>query len=215
MRRAFDGLVLVDVPDDFLDLGGRVAELREGHRHGVVDDLHQPAADELLVLHERDVGLDAGRVAVHHEADGAGRREHGGLRVPVAMFVAELDALVPHLLRVLEQILRHVRPIDVLERGAVLAHDAEHRFAVLLVAGERAAVVARDARRLRVGGAVHDGRDRRRIVAAGVAVVRQAARHQERAEVRVTQPERPVVVAVPPDRPWSGSWRCPPGFPGP
>ena len=180
--------------------GRAVAELLERHRHGVVDDLHQPAADELLVLDERDVRLDAGRVAIHHEADRAGRREHGGLRVAVAVLLAELDALVPDVLRVLEEILRHVRLVDVLERRAVLAHHAQHRLAVLLVAGERPAVVARDPRRLRVGRAVHDRGDRRRVVAAGVAVVRQAARHQQRAQVGVAEAERPVVVAVALDR---------------
>ena len=66
--------------------------------HSAVDDLHQPAADELLVFHECDVGLDAGRVAVHHETDGAGRREHRGLGVAVTEVLAELDGLVPCLL---------------------------------------------------------------------------------------------------------------------
>ena len=82
----------------------------------------------------------------------------------------------------------------------MLAHHAQERLAVLLVAGERAAVVARDARRLRVGLAGHQRRDRAGVVAALVAVVRQAARHQQRAEVRVAEPERPVGVAVLLDR---------------
>ena len=172
-----------------------------------------PAADELLVLDERDVRLDAGGVAIHHEADGAGRREHGGLRVAVAVLLAELDALVPDVLGVLEQILGHVRAVDVLERRAVLAHDAQHRLAVLLVAGERPAVVARHARRLRVGRAVHDGRDRRRVVAAGVAVVRQAARHQQRAEVRVAETRAAGSRGCSARSPSSDSSRCRPGFP--
>jgi ribonucleoside-diphosphate reductase alpha chain len=93
--RAFDGLVAVDVVDDRLDLRVGVAELSERHWNGLVDDLHQAAADELLVLHERDVRLHAGRIAVHHEADGAGRREHRCLRVAVAVLLAELDGVVP------------------------------------------------------------------------------------------------------------------------
>ena len=133
-RRAFDRLVLVDVVDDRVDLRRRVAELPERHRHGLVDDLHQPAADELLVLHERDVGLDAGRVAVHHEADGAGRREHGRLRVPVAELLAELHRIVPRRLGRGVEIRRDVARVDVAHRVAVLAHDAEERLAVLLVA---------------------------------------------------------------------------------
>jgi hypothetical protein len=62
-----------------------VAQLAQGPRDGLVDDLHRAAADELLELHQREVRLDAGGVAVHHEADGPGRGEHGGLRVAEAV----------------------------------------------------------------------------------------------------------------------------------
>src|SRR3989304_3048394 len=48
---------------------------------GGVDDLHEAAADKVLVLDEGDVRLDARGVAVHHEADGAGGSEDGGLGV--------------------------------------------------------------------------------------------------------------------------------------
>ena len=61
-------------------------------RHRAVHDLQHSAADELLVLHQRDVRLDAGRVAVHHERDRAGRREHRDLRVLVACAAAERAA---------------------------------------------------------------------------------------------------------------------------
>ena len=83
--RAFDGAGGVDVGDDGVDLGVGVAELEERRGDGVVDDLDHAAADELLVLDEREVGLDAGGVAVHHEADGAGGSEHGDLGVAVAV----------------------------------------------------------------------------------------------------------------------------------
>ena len=178
----------------------RVAEPLQRHRHRLVDDLHQPAADQLLVLDQRDVRLDAGGVAVHHEADRAGRRQHGRLRVPVAVLLAELHRIVPGRPGRAVEIGRHVARVDVAHRVAVLAHHAQERLAVLLVAGERTAAVARDPRRLRVGLAGHQRGQRRRVVAAGVAVVRQAARHQQRAEVRVAEPERPVGVAVLLDR---------------
>ena len=87
-----------------------------------------------------------------------------------------------------------------LHRVAVLAHDAQERLAIDLVAGERAAVIARDARRLRVGLAGHERGDRRRVVAPAVAVVGQPARHQQRAEVGVAEAERTVRVAVLLDR---------------
>ena len=82
----------------------------------------------------------------------------------------------------------------------MLAHDAQERLAVDVVAGERAAVVARDARRLGVGLAGHHRGDRAGEVAAGVAVVGQAARHQQRAEVGVAEAERTERVAVLGDR---------------
>ncbi len=83
--RADDRAVLGEVRLDLLDLLLGVAERRKRQRHGAVDDRHLPAADELLELDQREVGLDAGRVAVHQEGDRAGGREHGRLRVAVAV----------------------------------------------------------------------------------------------------------------------------------
>ena len=83
--RALDRLVLVDVGEDLLDLRRVVAELAQRRRDRLVDDLEVALADELLVLDERDVGLDAGGIAIHHERDRAGGREHGDLRVAVAV----------------------------------------------------------------------------------------------------------------------------------
>ena len=93
--RAFDGAGGVDVADDGVDLGVVVAELEERGGDGVVDDLDHAAADQLLVLDQGEVGLDAGGVAVHHEADGAGGREHGDLGVAVAVLFAVGEGLVP------------------------------------------------------------------------------------------------------------------------
>ena len=93
--RAFDGAGGVDVADDGVDLGVGVAELEERRGDGVVDDLDHAAADELLVLDEGEVGLDAGGVAVHHEADGAGGSEDGDLGVAVAEALAVGEGSVP------------------------------------------------------------------------------------------------------------------------
>ena len=79
------------VADDVVDLPRGVAELGERRRHRLVDDLEVPAAGELLELHEREVGLDAGRVAVHDEADGARRRDDRDLGVAVAVLLAEFE----------------------------------------------------------------------------------------------------------------------------
>ena len=78
----------------------------------------------------------------------------------------------------------------------MLADDPQERRAVLVVLEERAAVVAGDDARLAVGLAVHDRGQGGREVAALVGVVGQAAAHEQRAEVRVAQAERPELVRV-------------------
>ena len=95
VRRAFDGAGGVDVADDGVGLVAGVAELEERGRDRVVHDLDHAAADQLLVLDEREVRLDAGCVAVHHEADGAGGREHGDLRVAISVLLAVRERFVP------------------------------------------------------------------------------------------------------------------------
>ncbi len=70
--RAFDGAGGVYVAHDGVGLLVGIAELEEGAGDGIVHDLDHAAAYQLLVLDQRQVGLDAGGVAVHHEADGAG-----------------------------------------------------------------------------------------------------------------------------------------------
>ena len=73
----------------------RVAEAAQRTRDRLVDDRHGAAADQLLHLDQAEVGLDAGGVAVHHQADGAGGRQHRGLGVAHAELLAELARLVP------------------------------------------------------------------------------------------------------------------------
>ena len=95
-------------------------------RHGVIDDFDHAAADQPLVFHERKVRLDAGRVAVHHEADGACGREHGNLRVLVAELFAKLERIVPSLLRGAENLRLYVFFLDRPQRIAVHANHVEH-----------------------------------------------------------------------------------------
>ncbi len=138
--RADDRAVLVDVGDDLLDLLVAVAERLQRERHRAVDDRHLPAADELLELDEREVRLDAGRVAVHQEGDRPGRREHRRLRVAVAVRLAERDRLVPGA-RAPRRAARCRRSRvvgDRVGRVAVHPHHGVVRLAVLLVALVRA-----------------------------------------------------------------------------
>src|SRR5437016_11415970 len=130
VRRAFDGAGRVNVADDRVGLLVRVAELEQRGWHRLVDDLDHTAAHQLLVLDQRQVRLDAGRVAVHHEADGAGWREHRDLRVAVAELLAVCERFVPALLRGFINSRRHVGLVDVVYRGAMHADDIEKRLAV-------------------------------------------------------------------------------------
>src|ERR1700722_15001005 len=96
--RTFNGPGGVDVADNRIDLGIGVAELEQGHRYGVVNNFYHSAADQLLVFDQRKIGLDAGGVAVHHEADGAGGSEHSDLRIAVTVLFAVSEGLVPAIL---------------------------------------------------------------------------------------------------------------------
>jgi hypothetical protein len=110
--RAFDGAGGIDVADDGFHLLGRVAQLDQRLRHGVVDDLDHAAADQLLVLHQRQIGLDAGGVAIHHEADGAGGRDHGHLAVAIAGALARVRRLLPSTSSRREHVARNVAVVD-------------------------------------------------------------------------------------------------------
>jgi hypothetical protein len=167
-RRADDGVLLVDVGDDLVDLVGRVTKLVERHRHGLVDDRDLAAADELLRLDEREVGLDPGGVAIHHEADRPGGSEDGRLRVPVARHLALVERVVPGLTRRGEEIVRNdVRVLDVPDGRSMLGDDAEHRAGVGLIAGMRAHPRG-DLGRLLIRATRHERRDRGSVGAAFV-----------------------------------------------
>ena len=191
---------------------GVVAELVERPRHRLVDELHGPAADELLRLDQRELGLDAGRVAVHHQPDRAGRRQHGRLRVAVPEPLAERDRLVPRLLRGGQHPLGHELGVDLVGRRAVLAHHAQHRVAVRLEPVERPHGLG-DPCAGAVRLARHERGDGAGPGAAAVGVVREAARHQQRAEVRVAEPELPIGPRVRCRSSRSGSRTPPRGSP--
>ena len=103
VRAALERAVADGVGDDVVDLARRVAEVGERPRDRLVDDLEVAAAGELLELHQREVGLDAGGVAVHDQADGAGRRDDRDLGVAEAVLLAELERLVPDRVREVDE----------------------------------------------------------------------------------------------------------------
>ena len=83
------------VADHVFDLLFAVPERSECGRHRLVDDLEVAAPGELLELDQCEVGLDPGGVTIHLEADGSGWRDATGLRIAVAVLLAQLQREVP------------------------------------------------------------------------------------------------------------------------
>ena len=193
---------------DLGGLGGRVAKRAQRLGHGAVDDLEVAAAGELLELHQREVRLDARRVAIHHEADRAGRRDDGRLGVAIAVGLAKFERAIPRALGGFHQRL-------VLERGvvegdrrhrqflvalrlamggaAVVANDAQHVLGVGLVFGEGSKLLGHLGRG-RVADAGHDRGERADNGATLVAVIGDARGHQQAADIGVAEAERAVIV---------------------
>ena len=188
-RRTLERAVRLGVADQGPRLGFAVAEAGEGERQGAVDESQAPAADELLALHERELGLDAGGVAVHRQRDRAGGREAGDLRVAEAVLAPQGDRLGPALEHRRAEGRRQQRRVDRRGRRRVGGDHAPHRGGVLGVAGEGPAG-GREPRRLPVGGARHQRGDAGGEGARGLGVVRQAAGHEQAPEVGEAEAER-------------------------
>ena len=201
-----------------LDLADRrfvIAERAQSLGDRAVDDLEIAAARQLLELHQREIGLDAGGVAIHHQADRAGRSDHRHLRVAIAMPLAAIERLAPQPARrrrqagpggarlvergVVERRRRHRQRVIAggLAVGGerVVADDAQHRGGVALVLGERAEL-GRHFGRGGVGAAGHDRRKRAADRPPLVAVIGNAAGHQQPADIGVAEAERAEVVGV-------------------
>src|SRR5207237_229477 len=190
VRRALDGAGGIDVADDLLHLLGRVAQLDQRRRHRVVDNLDHAAAHQLLVLDQCQTGIDAAGVAIDHEPDRAGGGDHRDLRVAVAAAAPGFVGVVPAMLRAVPQ-----------RRGNVLAVDARYRIPVHPDHFQERLLVHRvtfewthgfgDARTGQIRLPAHYRRNRARIVAALVAVIRYAHPHQQRSQVGKPQPQAP------------------------
>ena len=75
----------------------------------------------------------------------------------------------------------------------MVAHHPQHVLAVFVIAGERAQLGGHFGRG-GVGDAGHDGGERGADGAAGLAIVGDARRHQEPAEIGVAQAQRAEFV---------------------
>ena len=194
MRRAFNGVIFVNILNNISDLCIAVAEAAQGHRDGPVDNLEHATAGQQLVFHQRDIGLHTGGVAIHHECNRTGRGEHGHLGIAIAIAAAQLDGFIAAALRGSTEIIGAAR-VNPLHRIAVHFHHVEHRFPVFFVAFKSAFFLCQTGG-LDVRLQVQDRRQRAGNGATFVAVVRQTERHQEAAEVGKPQAEWAEFVAV-------------------
>ncbi len=140
--RALDGLLAVHVVSDGFALAFVVTKTLQRLVDRVVDDLDGSAAHQPFVLDERNVGLDAGGVAIHHETDGARGRQHASLGVAEAVLSPQTNRVVPRLTGCGRQILGHKSSIDLVYVVAMLLHHGQKGLLVFGVAGEGASHVA-------------------------------------------------------------------------
>src|ERR1035437_5022019 len=204
----FNRVAFFDVRDDFGDGGRIITEAEQRIWHAAIDDFQHPAACEQFVFHQRDVGFNAGRVAIHQKRNRAGRREHGDLRVAVAVLTSFGERAVPAFARFGFEIIEFRARLNGFHGFAVQLDDAEHRLNVVLRHGffntgatgiavtRKRAGGSGDFRALLVGMSGHDGGDGTGQRAAFVGIVRQAVAHAERTEVRKTEAERAKDVGV-------------------
>ena len=194
--------------DDRFLLFLRITEVAQGRGDGLVDDLEITAAGEFLELHQGEIGLHTCGVAIHHQADGAGGCDDRGLGVAVAMYLTHFHGVVPCLAGGRQQVVGAILGLDALGldaqtrvgvfrivgRSAVVAHHAEHILPVLAVLGEG----AEDPGQLG-GGLVrdtgHDSGDGAGDAAGLLAVIGDAAHHEQGTEIGVAQAQRAIVVA--------------------
>ena len=207
-RCVADAAMTDGIGHDLLDLGRAVAQFLQCGGHGMVDDLEISAACELFELHQCEIRLDAGRVAIHHQTDGACGGNHGRLGVAIAVLFAKAQRLVPRGFRQLDQTL--VGAVGVIQRHrlggqclvavrcavsgvAVVTDDAQHMFAVALVAVE----CPKLARHFGGRGIGHAGHDRGQCTGhrtALVAVITKAHVHQQTADIGIAQTQRAEFV---------------------
>ncbi len=189
VRGPDDRHVLVDVGDDVVDLLRLIAETTQGPRHGLVDDRHRPPTDQLLRLDQRQVGFDPRRVTVHRQADRSGRRDDRGLAVAHAVGGGVTYDRVPGRASRIDQIGRnHAVAVEVAGGLAVHLEHAEHGVGLVGEAVERTDAGGGPSAR-GVGRARHQRGDCCRPRPALLGVVGQAERHEQRAEVGITQSE--------------------------
>ncbi len=200
-RGAAQAAMAHGIVDDGADFAFAIAQCAQGQWHGAVDDLEIAATGQLLEFHQRKIRLDAGGVAIHHQADGAGGCDHTHLGISETVLLAQRQGAIPARLRRRQQVgigaIGHIQRqrqgverfiADALAQGgaAMVADHPQHRLGIAGMAGE-GAQFGRHLGRSGIGSAGHQRRDGAAHGAAGIRIVGQAAAHQQGAKIGVTQ----------------------------
>jgi len=144
-----------------LNLAALVAQPAERTLDRHVDDLEHAAANELLVLDQRDVGsMPVVSQSIMNAIVPVGARTVAcELRNPLAL--AERERIVPHPSCLAQEIERHERRLDLVSGGAMLGDHPLHRLGIGGIPGE-GPHLAGDPCRLEIGLAAHEARSRHR-----------------------------------------------------
>ena len=213
MGRTFQAECPHDVPHDFGDLIRGITQRIKSRLDGLIGDLHVSAAGQFLELHQREVRLDAGGVAIHQESDGSGRSDHRHLGVAVAGFLSHLQRPVPGFFGRAEQIWRTNRRVQAdgfdaeilvfgfgcaVCRQAVISDHPQHVFAVPVEALERTERLGHFGR----SAVSVSGHYRGECAGDGppqLAVIRDPHLHEQGSEICITESQSAEFVAQPRD----------------
>jgi len=196
------------IGDHFGNLCGPIAQLFQRRRDRLVDDLEIAAARQFLELDQGKIRLDPGRVAVHHQPDGAGGGDHGGLGVAKAVQLAQRQSLVPGHLGQFDQ--RQVGAIAQVQgdrgdvqpfiaarlaigRIAVVADHPQHMGRIAGMAGEGTQLP----RHLGAGGIGDAGHDRGQGATQGTpltAVIAKTHVHQQPADIGIAKTQGAEII---------------------
>src|SRR5215510_4701287 len=134
---ALDGLVLVNVLDDFLDLVLRISQLFECQRDSSIDQLYHATTHQLLIFNQGNVWLHTCRVTVHHETDCPCWRQERRLCISVPVLHAECQCIIPGVNSCLHDIAGNKPLLNALQTIPMFANHPQHWFAIDRIASKR------------------------------------------------------------------------------
>ena len=85
------------IANDLFDFITAIALFGQCGRHRSVDDLEVSTTRKFLELHQSEIWFDPCCVAIHDQTNRAGWGNHRGLRVAIAVFLAQGDGCIPAL----------------------------------------------------------------------------------------------------------------------